>query len=278
LEAGQSSERETLALCEDWREFAARIAPVIESKEGTIEIARAEYEALSDAVGRAGAPREIADLVRSLRYEPVQEAFARMAEHAQSLAQRLGKHPLRVEIEGGDVKLDPESFGVLWPAFLHAVRNAVDHGIEMPDERELLGKPRSGLLRFAASLDDGSLCISLEDDGRGVDWGAIGRKAELAGLPHDTQADLEAALFAEGISTRDEATELSGRGVGASALEAAVRALGGRIELCSRRAQGLRISLHFEAASRLGARVTPTEANRATPGASVDVPARGAAA
>jgi two-component system chemotaxis sensor kinase CheA len=128
---------------------------------------------------------------------------------------------------------------------IHAVRNAVDHGVQSEADRVAAGKRGTGTLHFAALRGDGTLTIAVGDDGPGIDWDAMRRRAEKAGLPHATDTDLVEALFADGVSTREQATDTSGRGVGMGALRYAVRELGGTISIESAPGQGTAFRFTF---------------------------------
>jgi two-component system chemotaxis sensor kinase CheA len=118
---------------------------------------------------------------------------------------------------------------------VHLVRNAVDHGLESPEEREASGKPRHGTISLAASQAGGSVIIEVRDDGRGIDPAAIGRKAASLGLidaPAASEIDVRAAielLFAPGFTTSEITSDISGRGVGMDAVRAKIRQLGGEV-------------------------------------------------
>jgi two-component system, chemotaxis family, sensor kinase CheA len=168
----------------------------------------------------------------------VQARLSRMAEHAQGLAERLDKAPIEVVVDAGKLRLARESWGEFWSSAVHVVRNAVDHGLEEPAERERLGKRVPARLELSARLDGERLVIELKDDGRGVDWDAVAAKARARGLPALSHQDLIDAMFTSGISTRATATEVSGRGVGLDVLKAACRRSGGAIEVESTRGKG----------------------------------------
>lgn len=210
---------------------------------GVVEIDRAELQTAIELVRRVG-DDELSALLSTWAYEPVGRRFERFAQQARALAQRLGKGELQVTIADGGVRLDPAHWAPLWTAMVHAIRNAVDHGIEEPAERARLGKGTPHLT-FTALRSGRELVLSIADDGRGIDWGRLRQRAEERGARHDSRDDLVALLFAGGVSTRDEATQTSGRGVGVAALREAVVALGGRLELESEPGAGTRLEMQF---------------------------------
>jgi two-component system chemotaxis sensor kinase CheA len=242
---------ESLALL--WRRFCERLSMVIDTRAGIIEIHQADYAALRNAVRTAASHSVLDRMVAELRYEPVAVALGRGAAQARALARRLHKGEITVEIEACDIRLDPNRWKSLWSACDHAIRNAVDHGLEDATEREARGKSREGRLRFSARLAADDLVITIEDDGRGVDWARVEQRARVVGLPHQTRADLADALFFEGLSTRDEATQVSGRGIGLNALRQAVLSLGGQIEIDSRPGEGTILRMRFPNAARWSA-------------------------
>jgi two-component system chemotaxis sensor kinase CheA len=162
------------------------------------------------------------------------------------LAQRLGKASLRVTVQAqGDVRFDRQRWSPFWAAFIHAVRNALDHGIEPADERTSAGKSPQGTLSISVYSDAQAATVELSDDGRGIDFEKVRAKAKIMGLPHSTEADLVEALFGEGLTTSDRATELSGRGMGMSALREAARLLGGSVSVHSERGRGTTVRVRI---------------------------------
>ena len=113
----------------------------------------------------------------------------------------------------------------------HVIRNAIDHGLEPPDERQALAKTESGTLTFKATIATNKLTFELGDDGRGIDWNAIAQKAKELGLPHATTRELLLAVVHNGLSTRRQVTENSGRGVGMAALERRIDSMGGQLDV-----------------------------------------------
>ncbi|MCA9717432.1 MAG: Hpt domain-containing protein, partial [Myxococcales bacterium] len=219
-----------------WDEVLEFVRSVGGDRPRDIRIPRRELNALIERA-RGVAP-ELAEALARWTLEPVADRFARLAEQAKALALRLGKPELVVEIDAGELRLDPERHRELWSNMVHAVRNAIDHGVEDPEIRRARGKPPTGQLRLSATRTPDHLVIEIADDGGGVDWSALRETARVAGLPHETHAELVAAMCTDGITSRAIVTDISGRGVGMSALLQAVRSLGGAIEVESELARG----------------------------------------
>jgi two-component system chemotaxis sensor kinase CheA len=174
----------------------------------------------------------------ALALEPAERPLQRLGRHAQALASRRGKGDLRLEIDGGEVRLDPRLWEAVWGELVHVVRNAVDHGIETTEARQATGKALRPRLRLSARLAARALVIEIEDDGAGVDWSAVRAAASKAGLPHQTEAELVAALFTDGLTTREEVTGTSGRGVGLAAVRRQVEQRAGSVQVTSRPGAG----------------------------------------
>ena len=126
----------------------------------------------------------------------------------------------------------------VWTVLAHAIRNALDHGIEAPAVRIAAGKSEAGHIVLSARRTDGRVIVGVLDDGRGIDWDALRISCEAKGLPVGTREELLQGLFAEGVSTAREVTDISGRGVGMGALRAAARAMGGDAVLHSELGRG----------------------------------------
>lgn len=226
-----------------------------------------DLDELVAAIQRGEPARELARRVSELRGEPIHGSLERMAEHARLLAERLGKGTVDVTVECADVRVAPERCGPLLAALVHAVRNAVDHGIEEPAERITMGKRPIGAITLRASVAGGDLRIELADDGRGVSWEAVAARARAAGLPAASRADLEEALFADGLSTAARVTDVSGRGVGLAALRAIARERGGDVTVASTPGRGttLVVAVPFEARAASDA-AAPESGTRAKAG------------
>lgn len=251
---------ERAALRDSWRQYHDKLAMFGgERSSAKIEIEIPEYEACLSALLR-GAPRQdVACMVNDWKLEPMARRLERVAEQARAIAERLGKGPLEIEIAHNHQKVLAKPWTSFWGAFVHVIRNAIDHGIEDGTERSRRGKAAGGKLGLATYAVGDLFCIEVQDDGRGIDWDALGARARSAGLPAETRDQLIEALFRDGITTRSDVNEFSGRGVGMGAVRAACRALGGDVTVSSTSGHGTKLvfSVPIEATGR-EVRVTST--------------------
>ena len=191
----------------------------------------------------------------SLDAVPLLPLVRRHAASAKELAVELGKE-VDVVIEAPDARVSVEVLDAIHSALLHTLRNAVDHGIELPEARSAAGKSRRGNLLVRILVDD---CISVivEDDGDGVDTEAIRKRAEKLGLlsPEDARAAPDATLldltFAPQFSVREDASTVSGRGIGLDAVRAGIERLGGAIRIDSRRHASATVSFQLPLSRRV---------------------------
>jgi two-component system chemotaxis sensor kinase CheA len=134
--------------------------------------------------------------------------------------------------------LPPRKWGPFWSDLAHVIRNTVDHGVETAAERAKAGKAPNAAVVLSILTEGPQVVVSIQDDGRGIDWAKIAERARLRGLPCGTRSELEEALFAEGISSSTAVSSTSGRGVGLSAVRAVVRDLGGYVEIQTEAGRG----------------------------------------
>lgn len=192
--------------------------------------------------------RELQDLTSSLRLVSVSDVFNRMQRLVRDLSRQTGK-PVALLLQGSETEIDKVLVDRLHDPLMHLIRNAVDHGIESPAEREKASKPAQGQIILSAAQQGGEIQITVTDDGKGLDRKAILSKARKLGLASETEEPADAMvwnyIFQPGFSTAQAVTSLSGRGVGMDVVQSAVRALRGRIMVDSTAGQGTRIILHI---------------------------------
>ncbi|WP_204127605.1 hybrid sensor histidine kinase/response regulator [Pseudomonas ogarae] len=188
------------------------------------------------------------DTALACRMRPFADVLSGQARMVRDLGRSLGKQ-VRLEIEGEKTQVDRDVLEKLEAPLTHLLRNAVDHGIEPPEQRMLAGKPAEGLIRLRASHQAGLLVLELADDGAGVDLERVRRSIVERGLsPEQTAASLSEEelltfLFLPGFSLRDKVTEVSGRGVGLDAVQHMVRQLRGAVVLEQTAGEGSRFHL-----------------------------------
>jgi two-component system chemotaxis sensor kinase CheA len=215
---------------------------------GELVVQRTQVEVLAAQAEVPGLSQAMTDLTRcshalqaivmQVRMIPVEAVFLRFPRLVRDLSSKLGKH-VELELVGQDTELDRTVVDAIGDPLVHLVRNALDHGLETPAEREAAGKPAAGTVRLSARHAGGNVVLTVADDGRGVDRRAVAAKAVRAGLMSADQADgIDMAraielLFTPGFSTREQADDISGRGIGMDAVRAKVRELGGEVLLTS---------------------------------------------
>ena len=186
--------------------------------------------------GMERAIRELRRRALDIRTTPVRRVFERLPRVASELAHSLGKR-VQVDLVGEEVEADRAVLDHLDDPLLHLVRNAVDHGIEAPHVREAAGKRPFGTIRLESARVGSSIHLRIQDDGRGIDAEKVRRRAVESGLLPELVAEdlplerIGELLFEPGMSTREEVSEVSGRGVGLDAVKSKVEALGGTISL-----------------------------------------------
>ena len=208
------------------------------SEGDELRIGHEQYESLLCGLLQRKPAEMLAPQVATWRLDPTESRLRRVADQARTLAKRLGKGDLHVNVRPNSLGLEADHWSDFWSSLVHVVRNAVDHGVETIEERRLARKPAHGRITLATECERDSFVITVSDDGRGIDWRRIAESAEKLGLPTDTDQDLTDALFASGLSTASRVTAISGRGIGMSALRDSCDALNGRIEVQSRTGVG----------------------------------------
>lgn len=211
--------------------------------------ARLHDEELDRAVSTLDiATARLQSAVMRTRMQPVGKVFSRFPKVARDVARSLKKE-VELELIGAETELDRNLVEALADPLVHLVRNAIDHGVEMPDLREAQGKPRSGHVRLSAQQEGDYVSIEVQDDGAGIDPERLRQKAREKGL-----IDPEAAarlsseeclhlVFLPGFSTKQQVTDISGRGVGMDVVQSRIRELSGQIQIQSELGRGSRFMI-----------------------------------
>ena len=204
---------------------------------------------LSKDVSRlSGITSELQRTSTSLRMMPIKQTFQRMSRLVRDLSRDAGKK-VGVVTEGEDTEIDRNMVEEIYNPLVHMVRNAVDHGIDSPEERVKAGKPEKGTVRLKAFHRGGNIVIEISDDGKGLDRDGILKKAvekKLIDSSHNlADQDIYKLIFLPGFSTAQKVTEISGRGVGMDVVKQAMEKLRGKIEIDSAINKGSTFTLSF---------------------------------
>jgi two-component system chemotaxis sensor kinase CheA len=181
---------------------------------------------------------ELQDAVMRARMQPISSILSTLPRFVRDLAITAEKE-VEIDLQGQETDLDKSVLEAIRASLLHLFRNAVDHGIESPDEREAAGKPRAGRLTLRAAHEGGCVAIEVSDDGRGLHTERILERARSVGLVSEgeiddlSRAQIEQLVFQPGFSTAREVTNVSGRGVGLDVVRANMESIGGAVEMLS---------------------------------------------
>lgn len=225
---------------------------------GELVLARNRLATLKESMANEDMSKAIANLdvvtadlqnaVMKTRMQPIKKVFGRFPRVVRDLARSLNKE-VNLELQGEETDLDKNLVEALADPLVHLVRNAVDHGIESPQERDAAGKPRVGTVILAAEQEGDHILLSIEDDGKGMDPERLRAKAVEKGLMDAEAAarldDREAynLIFAAGFSTKDEISDVSGRGVGMDVVKTRIGQLNGTVEIDSELGKGSRLMI-----------------------------------
>jgi two-component system, chemotaxis family, sensor kinase CheA len=191
--------------------------------------------------------RDLQEAVMGVRMLPVEFAFSRLPRMVRDLAARLDKQ-VQLHTHGETTELDKAVIEKIIDPLVHLVRNAVDHGLESAAERRAAGKDETGTLTLTAAHQGGHIVLELHDDGRGMDRERILRKAAERGIAvadNPTDAQVWDLVFQPGFSTVEHCTDLSGRGVGMDVVRKNINALGGQVEIRSRKGVGTTMTIRL---------------------------------
>ncbi|NOH01744.1 MAG: chemotaxis protein CheA [Chloroflexi bacterium] len=208
-----------------------------------------DYDRISEAVTHLG---QIADQLQEeimrIRMLPIGSVFSKFPRMVHDMSQRVGKL-VSVAVHGEETRMDRSMIDEIYDPLIHLIRNSVDHGIETPQERLAAGKPEHGTVTLTARHEQGRIVLTVEDDGRGIDGEKLRRKAvqkglisaeDAAGLGEQECVDL---MFLPGLSTVENVTEFSGRGVGLDIVRNNIQRVNGSIQIETRRGLGTRLQI-----------------------------------
>ena len=214
-------------------------------------IGESSHDRLSDANGfLEHTLTELQAAVLKIRMVPVEHVFRRFPRLVRDLAHAREKN-VELDIQGGLTELDKSIVDALGEPLLHLVRNAIDHGLESPEERVRAGKPRTGRLLLSAFYEGNHAHVVVEDDGRGIDVAQVARRAVTQGLIDSSQldqmapADILNTIYQPGFSTKDEVSDISGRGIGMDVVRESIENLEGVIELQTAPGRGTRFLIRL---------------------------------
>jgi two-component system chemotaxis sensor kinase CheA len=229
----------------------SQVGELVVARNRLVELAQLDPGGELEALG-ARISRLVSDLQAEIieaRMTPVWQVFDRFPRAVRDLARQLGKQ-VRFEMEGEGIELDRAILDELGDPLLHLLRNAVDHGLESPEERQGQGKPAEGRLVLSAAREHSSVAIRIQDDGRGIDRRAILAKARREGVVGPEVESLTDDLLLKvlgrpGFSTAQQVSSVSGRGVGIDVVLTRVRAHGGAVEIASAPGAGTTFTLRL---------------------------------
>ncbi len=192
--------------------------------------------------------RDMQDSIMSIRMVPMDSIYSKFPKVVRDISKKLGK---KVEFKhyGDNVEIDKAMIEGLTDPLMHIIRNSLDHGIEMPEDRALTGKPEVGSISISAEQANGQMIITIEDDGKGINSEKVALKALEQGQIDEnqynsmTQNEKALLIFGAGVSTADEITDISGRGVGMDVVKTNIHKLGGAIKLDTHIGEGTTITI-----------------------------------
>lgn len=232
------------ALRARWSALAEPLRPLLDRvAAGGLQVLGSDIDQVIDLVGCGAHSQEIVASLRMLKWEPVRPRLEHLARRANASVS-VARPPVQTHVQCTDIRVPPTpGWTRLLSTLVHLVRNAMDHASESVEARLAAGKPASARIELRAFRAGTDVIVEVRDDGCGVVWEDVARRARAKGLPHATRDDLQRALFADGLSTRQQVTELSGRGVGLSAVAHAVHAVGGTVGIDSIPGQGVTVRI-----------------------------------
>jgi two-component system chemotaxis sensor kinase CheA len=221
---------------------------LVRNRISTLEAAFEDEEMAKAVNNLAVVTADLQTSVMRTRMQPIKKVFGRFPRVVRDLARNLKKE-INLELQGEETDLDKNLVEALADPLVHLVRNAVDHGIEMPDVREAAGKPRQGQVVLGAAQEGDHILLTIFDDGAGMNADVLRRKAVEKGMMDEesasrlTESECYALIFAPGFSMKQEISDISGRGVGMDVVKTSITKLNGVIDINSEVGKGTTLSI-----------------------------------
>jgi two-component system chemotaxis sensor kinase CheA len=240
IQGGETVKKIKEEILERFGDMYSLFDPVENKLKATVN----EFNATAQNLSRNTS--DLQEGVMQIRMVPISQIFSRFPRLVRDVSKDIGKK-VDLEIQGGDTELDKSVIEDLLDPLIHCVRNAVDHGVEIPEERIAAGKTPEGHVLLKASNEGNMIIIEISDDGRGINVESVHAKAVERGLIHPNKklSDIEAfnLIFEPGFSTAKQVTNLSGRGVGLDVVKKQIEKLNGNVSVWSEQGRGSRITI-----------------------------------
>ncbi len=221
---------------------------LVRNRISTLEAALEDEEMAKAVNNLAVVTSDLQTAVMRTRMQPIKKVFGRFPRVVRDLARSL-KKDINLELRGEETDLDKNLVEALADPLVHLVRNAVDHGVEMPDVREAAGKPKQGNIILGAAQEGDHILLTISDDGAGMDANVLRRKAVEKGMMDEesasrlTESECYALIFSPGFSMKQEISDISGRGVGMDVVKTSITKLNGVIDINSEIGKGTALSI-----------------------------------
>ncbi len=205
-----------------------------------------KFEGVLDLHNRS--VKELQEVITKVRLVPLSLIFDKFPRYARDLSRKLGKE-VNIEIFGADIEVDRSLLEGISDPLIHLIRNSISHGIELPEEREKIGKHREGKITVSAKSIKGDILIQISDDGKGIDEKEVLLVAFKRGLVEEeemeslSKAEILRFLFTPGFTTKEKADKVSGRGVGLDVVRKLVRSVGGSVNINTEKNRGTTVSM-----------------------------------
>ena len=232
-----------------WASARGRLRRLVSEEANEYRLSNEQYNEVLLGLLNREPPEILAPKVAAWKLDPTEYRLRRISNQAQEIAKRLGKGEIEIQVEANGLRTESDNWKRFWGNLIHVIRNAVDHGLESVEERQMARKKGPGRLLLTTTCADGRFMVTISDNGRGIDWDLVTKAAEAMDLPTAKHEDLVEALFADGLSTTTAVSETSGRGIGMGALRQECEELKGTIEVHSQLGQGTEFRFVFPVSS-----------------------------